>query len=105
MYKDSIAIAVCPKELTNPQLVAAQGADELLNIRGINASFVIGQKDEDMIFISGRSLGDINVQLIMEKLGGGGHLEVAGAQLTNVTIEEAKEKLESVIDEFFEEEE
>jgi len=105
MYRDSIAIAVCPKELTNPQLVAAQGADELLNIRGINASFVIGQKDEDMIFISGRSLGDINVQLIMEKLGGGGHLEVAGAQLTNVTIEEAKEKLESVIDEFFEEEE
>lgn len=105
MYKDSIAIAVCPNELSNPQLVAAQGADELLNIRGITASFVIGQKDEDLIFISGRSLGDINVQLIMEKLGGGGHLEVAGAQLTNVTIEEAKKKLEEVIDEFFEEEE
>lgn len=105
MYRDSIAIALCPKEITNPQLVAAQGADELLNIRGIHASFVIGQKDEDLIFISGRSLGDINVQLIMEKLGGGGHLEVAGAQLHNVSIEEAKEKLEAVIDEFFEEEE
>ncbi|MCH4891065.1 phosphoesterase [Acidaminobacter sp. JC074] len=105
MYKDSIAIAVCPKDLSNPQLVAAQGADELLNIRGINASFVIGQKDEDLIFISGRSLGDINVQLIMEKLGGGGHLEVAGAQLTGVTMKEAREKLEAAIDEFFEEEE
>lgn len=105
MFKDTIAIALCPTEIENPQLVAAQGADELLNIRGITASFVIGQKDEEMIFISGRSLGDINVQLIMEKLGGGGHLEVAGAQLTGVTIQEAKEKLEEAISEFFEEEE
>jgi len=105
MFRDNIAIATCPPEILNPQMVAAQGADELLNIRGITASFVIGQKDEDLIFISGRSLGDINVQLIMEKLGGGGHLEVAGAQLTGVTIEEAKEKLEHAINEFFEKEE
>ena len=105
MFKDSVAIALCPRDIDNPQLVAAQGADELLNIRGITASFVIGQKDEDLIFISGRSLGDINVQLIMEKLGGGGHLEVAGAQLTGVTIQEAKEKLEEAITEFFEKEE
>lgn len=105
MFRDNIAIATCPPEIINPQMVAAQGADELLNIRGITASFVIGQKDEELIFISGRSLGDINVQLIMEKLGGGGHLEVAGAQLTGVTIEEAKEKLEHAINEFFEKEE
>ncbi len=105
MFKDTVAIAICPQGIESPQLVAAQGADELLNIRGITASFVIGQKDEELIFISGRSLGDINVQLIMEKLGGGGHLEVAGAQLTGVTIEEAREKLEEAINEFFEEEE
>ena len=104
MFKDTVAIAICPQGIESPQLVAAQGADELLNIRGITASFVIGQKDEELIFISGRSLGDINVQLIMEKLGGGGHLEVAGAQLTGVTIEEAREKLEEAINEFFEEE-
>ncbi len=105
MYNESIAIAICPPEIDNPQLVAAQGADELLNIRGIVASFVIGQKNENLIFISGRSLGDINVQLIMEKLGGGGHLAVAGAQLSDVTIEEAKEKLVLAINEFFDEEE
>lgn len=105
MFRENIAIAICPSDIDNPQLVAAQGADELLNIRGITASFVIGQKGEDMIFISGRSLGDINVQLIMEKLGGGGHLEVAGAQLRDVTIEEARLKLEEAINEFFEEEE
>lgn len=58
-----------------------------------------------MIFISGRSLGDINVQLIMESLGGGGHLEVAGAQLQGVDIEEARRQLEAAIDEFFEKEE
>lgn len=101
MFNENVAIAICPADTSNAQLVSAQGADELLNIRGITASFVIGQKDESMVFLSGRSLGDINVQLIMEKLGGGGHLTVAGAQLTDVTIEEAKEMLEQAINEFF----
>lgn len=105
MFNESIAIAICPIEITNQQLIAAQSADELLNIRGIRASFVIGQKENDLIFISGRSLGDINVQVIMEKLGGGGHLTVAGAQLENSTIEAAKQKLEAVLHEFLEEEE
>ena len=101
MYNESVALAICPAGTLNPQLVSAQGADELLNIRGIRASFVIGQKDETSVFISGRSLGDINVQVILETLGGGGHLEVAGAQLNSVTIEEAKAKLEAAIDEYF----
>lgn len=105
IFSNNIAIATCPEEITNPQLVAAQSADELLNIRGITASFVIGQKDDQMIFISGRSLGDINVQVIMEKLGGGGHLTVAGAQLEGTTIQEAKSKLESVLEEFLKKEE
>lgn len=104
MFNEFTSVAICPDDTENPQLVAAQGADELLNIRGITASFVIGRSNENTIFISGRSLGDINVQLIMEKLGGGGHLTVAGAQLTDVTIEEAKEKLYLVLDEFFKKE-
>lgn len=105
MFNENISIAICPPETENPQLVSAQGADELLNIRGISASFVIGRSDEETVFISGRSLGDINVQLIMEKLGGGGHLAVAGTQLTGITIEEAKEKLFATLEEFFKEEE
>jgi c-di-AMP phosphodiesterase-like protein len=105
MYNENVAIAICPSDLDNPQLVAAQGADELLNIRGITASFVIGQKSDGLVFISGRSLGDINVQIICEKLGGGGHLEVAGAQLTDSTIEDAKSKLEEALESFFNQEE
>jgi len=101
MFNENIAIAICPMGTLNPQLVAAQGADELLNIRGITAAFVIGQKDEDHIFISGRSLGDINVQLILEALGGGGHLEVAGAQLENVTLQYAINQLEGAIEDYY----
>ena len=85
------------------QLVAAQAADELLNIKGITASFVLGRKNDTIIFISGRSMGDINVQVILEKLGGGGHMTVAGAQIENSTLEEAREKLEKAIEEYFEE--
>lgn len=105
MFNETIAIAICPPNISNQQLVSAQGADELLNIRGITASFVIGQKDEGLVFISGRSLGDINVQVILEKLGGGGHLEVAGAQLHDVSIQEAQDQLESAILEYFNKEE
>lgn len=100
MFNENIAIAICPPEISNPQLVAAQGADELLNIRGITASFVIGRKDDTMVFISGRSLGDINVQIILETLGGGGHLEVAGAQLNDVTVEEARALLVEAINKY-----
>ncbi|TCO77987.1 DHH family phosphoesterase [Marinisporobacter balticus] len=100
---NNIALSVCSKGIENTSLVAAQAADELLNIRGITASFVLGIRDNDEIIISGRSLGDINVQVILEKLGGGGHLTVAGTQLKNHTIEEATSVLEKAIDEYFEE--
>ncbi|MCT4565583.1 MAG: DHH family phosphoesterase [Maledivibacter sp.] len=103
IVKDSIAISVCDENIKNPQLVVAQGADELLNIRGINTSFVIGTKEDNIVFISGRSLGEINVQRILEKLGGGGHLTVAGAQLKDVTTYEAKNMLINVIEEYLEE--
>ena len=103
IVKDNIAISVCDENIKNPQLVVAQGADELLNIRGINTSFVIGTKEDSIVFISGRSLGEINVQRILEKLGGGGHLTVAGAQLKDVTTNEAKNMLINVIEEYLEE--
>ena len=81
-------------------VITAQAADELLNITGILASFVLCKVDE-VVMISGRSMGDINVQAILEKIGGGGHLTFAGAQLAGITIDEAKQKLVTCIDEYF----
>jgi len=97
-----VAISYMDVDSDDSILIAAQSADDLLNINGISASFVLVPSD-DRIHISGRSLGDISVQLILEKLGGGGHLTVAGAQLDNVDIEQAKSKLEQAIDEFLKE--
>lgn len=99
---DAIAISSLVREDKDTMLVAAQAADDLLNIIGITASFVLAAND-GLIRISGRSLGDINVQLILEKLGGGGHLTTAGAQLENVSLHEAEIMLEKVIIEYFEE--
>ena len=82
--------------------MAAQAANELLNIVGIKASFVLTDY-QGKIFVSSRSIDEINVQLIMERLGGGGHLNVAGAQLANCDIEEAKRMIERTIDEMIEE--
>lgn len=94
-----IAMSICTDEHENMSVIAAQAADELLSITGVLASFVLCQS-ENVIMISGRSLGDINVQAILEKLGGGGHITFAGAQLTGVTMEEAKEKLLKIIEEY-----
>lgn len=103
IIRNTVAISTFEDEKENSQLLAAQAADELLSIKGIRASFVLGKKDDTMIFISGRSMGDINVQVILEKLGGGGHLTVAGAQLEGVTMEEAKEQLQRLIEEYLDE--
>ncbi|GKX30645.1 phosphoesterase [Vallitalea longa] len=102
LYRDKMAISICPSDIQNPILVTAQAADELLNISGIKASFVLTNVD-GTIYISARSFDDINVQLIMEKLGGGGHLSVAGAQLHDNTINGAIEILKDTIDEYLEE--
>ena len=83
-------------------MVCAKAADELLTISDITASFVIGSI-EDRVCISGRSIGDINVQVILEKLGGGGHITLAGAQLDGKTIGEAKKELKKAIKEYFSE--
>ena len=79
--------------------MVAQAADELLNIKGIKASFVLSPNDNKIV-ISGRSLGDINVQMILEKLGGGGSMTIAGAQVPGVTLDEAVIKLKEAIDEY-----
>ncbi len=99
---DTIAISTYEKEDKNANLICARAADELLTISDITASFVLG-KVGDKIFVSGRSIGDINVQVILEKLGGGGHITVAGAQIEGVTLEEAKQELIIRINEYFSE--
>ena len=103
IYHDSIAISVCPSNVENSMLTAAQAADDLLNITGIKASVVLCEQG-DIVHLSARSFGDINVQVIMEKLGGGGHLGVAGAQLRDTNIESARLLLKEKIDEYLQEE-
>ena len=98
----SIAISIYNKEDKSAGLICAKAADELLTISDITASFVMGNLG-DKICISGRSIGDINVQLILEKLGGGGHITLAGAQIEGMTIEEVKKELIRCIDEYFDE--
>jgi c-di-AMP phosphodiesterase-like protein len=100
-YTESIAISTSDIQSESIQLIAAQAADDLLDIKGINTSFVIAKKMDGTVFISGRSLGDINVQVILEMLGGGGHLEIAGAQFKDTNIEAIKDKLIQSIDQYF----
>ncbi|MBQ2836429.1 MAG: DHH family phosphoesterase [Clostridia bacterium] len=101
---DTIAISSYESQEKDANLICAKAADELLTIGNITASFVLGTMGEK-ICISGRSIGDINVQVILEKLGGGGHITLAGAQLENKTIEEAKQELIEKIEEYFNEKE
>ena len=99
---DNIAVAIYDKEDENTNVTCAKAADELLTISNVTASFVLGVQEEK-VYISGRSIGDINVQLILEKLGGGGHITVAGAQIEGMTIEEVKQELINRINEYFSE--
>ena len=103
VFRNAFAISICPAEnLESPTIVGAQVANELLNIVGIKASFVLTEYN-GRIYVSSRSIDEINVQLIMERLGGGGHLNVAGAQLTDCTVEEAKQIICDTLDEMLEE--
>ena len=102
LIENSIAISTYSEVAKDSNTICAKAADELLTISDITASFVIGNTG-DNICISGRSIGDINVQIILEKLGGGGHITLAGAQLENMTIEEAKIELINRINEYFSE--
>ena len=102
IYHGAFAISVCPSEgLESPTVVGAQAANELLDIVGIKASFILTQMG-DTIYFSARSIDEINVQIIMERLGGGGHRTIAGAQLKGATIDEAREKLKDLMTDMME---
>ena len=98
-----ICISYSKEQSENINVVIAQAADELLTVKKIEASFVLGEKD-GTIFISARSLGKINVHVLMEKLGGGGHMDIAGAQMEGVSIQEAYMKVNEIIEEYLREE-
>ena len=100
LYRQEIAIAA----LNTPtsRILAAQAADELLNISGITASFVL-YPDGDQVIISARSIGSANVQMILEPLGGGGNTATAGAQVKNATVKDTLDRLVESIDRFYEE--
>ena len=102
VVNESIAISINDEEDKDANIICAKAADELLTISDITASFVIG-KIGDKVYISGRSIGDINVQVILEKLGGGGHITLAGAQVEGMTEEEVKQELINRINEYFSE--
>ena len=102
IVEEGIAISTYDEVTEEANLICAKAADELLTISDITASFVLGNTG-DKICISGRSIGDINVQVILEKLGGGGHITLAGAQVENMTMEEAKQELINRINEYFSE--
>ena len=98
IYKKDFAISYCSSdEVKSPTVLAAQAANELLNINGIKGSFVLSESS-NKIYISARSIDEVNVQIIMERMGGGGHMNIAGAQIEDSTIEEATELLKQTID-------
>lgn len=99
LYNGNTAISETHESFDNIRVISSQAADDMLNISGTKAAFVIYPVDND-VFISARSLGEINVQVIMEKLGGGGHMTVAGAQLKNSTVSEVKDNLKQAIDSY-----
>lgn len=103
IINNRICIGYTTSEIDNVNIIIAKAADELLSIRDVDASFVLGQK-EGKIFISARSLGDINVHVMMEKLGGGGHIDIAGAQLKNVSLQKAYKMVHEIIEKYLEEE-
>lgn len=98
IYRHAFAISTCSSEgIQSPTVVGAQAANELLNIRGVKASFVLTEY-QNQIFVSARSIDEVNVQIIMEKMGGGGHLSVAGCQLNGVSISEGIGILKGTLD-------
>ena len=102
VYRDAFSIGVCPAEgLQSPTIVGAQAANELLDIKGIKASVVLTEY-HGKIYLSARSIDEVNVQVMMEQLGGGGHRTVAGAQLEGASIEEAKRRVKEVLDNMLE---
>ncbi len=98
IYRDFYAISVCTGvDVASPTVVGAQAANELLNIRGIKASFILTPYN-GIIYVSARSIDEVNVQVVMERMGGGGHLNIAGAQIENGTLEEGIVTIKRTLD-------
>ena len=95
-------MSVCPTGKGNGPVTAAQAADELLDVEGIKASFVLCEEN-GVIYVSARSLGEINVQVVLEKIGGGGHQTISGAQFREKTVDEVKELVKNAIKQYLEE--
>ena len=102
LLPSGVALGSVGEEIKNASLIAAKSADELIGIKGIEAAFVLG-RDGESISVSGRSLGNVNVQIICERLGGGGHLTMAGAQLTNMEFEEAEALVRTAVEHYMQE--
>lgn len=103
IYRQAYAISVCSGEnVQSPTIVGAQAANELLNIKGIKASFILTAYN-GLIYVSARSIDEVNVQVIMERMGGGGHLNVAGCQLSDTTIEDCIVLIKNTLDTMIEE--
>lgn len=103
IYRQSFAISTCSSDdIQSPTVVGAQAANELLNIRGVKASFVLTEY-QGKIFVSARSIDEVNVQIIMERLGGGGHMSIAGCQMEGIGMAEAIGNLKATIDIMIEE--
>lgn len=102
IYRNDYAISICDGSgCQSPTIVAAQAANELLNINGVKASFVFTEY-QNKVFLSARSIDELNVQVVTERLGGGGHMNIAGAQFTEVTVDEAVKRLQETLDEMIE---
>ena len=103
IYKNAYAISICTSdELPNPTIIGAQAANELLNIKGVKASFILTDY-QNQIYVSARSIDEVNVQIIMERLGGGGHINAAGCQLDNISIVEGIGIVKHTLDKMIEE--
>ncbi|MFI3213832.1 MAG: DHH family phosphoesterase [Eubacteriales bacterium] len=103
IYRNDFAISICTSEgIQSPTIVGAQAANELLNIRGVKASFILTEY-QGMIYVSARSIDEVNVQVIMERLGGGGHMNIAGCQMEGLSLHEGLFKIKGIIDKMLEE--
>lgn len=102
IYREGIAIATGDEDTTYNPIILAQAADTLLTMNGVKASFVVALRKDGQVGVSARSLGEINVQVIMERMNGGGHLTNAATQLEDTTMEQVVDQLRDIIEEYFE---
>ena len=103
IYRNFYAISTCTSDgIQSPTIVGAQAANELLNIKGTRASFVLTEY-QGLIYVSARSIDEVNVQIIMERLGGGGHMNIAGCQMEGMSTEEVIQEIKNTLDKMIDE--